>query len=60
MLELEIKLVQRFSSNMSNTRKRVSSDIQTLRSRLKAHVRVFDVASQMINNSWRNSRLNFW
>ena len=61
---------------LSNTRKRVSSDIQTLRSRLKneaqpsffkrlrgvwisdeTHFRVFDMASQMINNSWRNSRL---
>ena len=62
--------------NISNTRKLVSSDIQTLRSRLKkqgaaeffkrlrgvwisdeTHFRVFDMASQMINNSWRNSRL---
>ena len=58
--------------NISNTRC-VSSDIQTLRSRLKkrgaaeffkrlrgvcisgeTHCRVFDMASQMINNSWRN------
>ena len=65
-----------FSCNISNTRKRVSSNIQTLRSRLKkkkgaaefffkrlrglsdeTHFRVFDMASQMINNSWRNSRL---
>ena len=53
--------------NISNTRKSVSSDIQTLRSRLKkrgaaefrgvwisdeTHFRVFDMASQMINNSW--------
>ena len=63
--------------NVSNTRKRVSSDIQTLRSRLKkrgvadffnkrlcgvwitdeTHFRLFDMASQMINNSWTNSRL---
>ena len=66
-------------SNISNTRRRVLSDIQTLRSRLKkrgaavfffkrlrgvwisdqTHFRVFDMASQMINNSWRNSRLNW-
>ena len=57
--------------NISNTRKSVSSDIQTLRGRLKkrgiaefskrlrgvwisdeTHFRVFDMASQMINNSW--------
>ena len=62
---------------ISNTRRCVSSDIQTLRSRLKkrgtaeifkrlrgvlitdeTHFRVLDIASQMINNSWRNSRLN--
>ena len=53
-----------FSRNISNTRKRVSSDIQTLRSRFlkrlrgvwisdEAHFRVFNIASQMINNSWR-------
>ena len=51
---------------ISNTRKRVSSDIQTLRSRFKnrgvwisdeTHFPVFDMASQMINNSWRNSKL---
>ena len=65
-------------SNISNTRRCVSSGIQTLRSRLKTrgaaecffkrlggvwisdetHFRVFDMASQMINHSWRNSRLN--
>ena len=65
-------------SIISNTRKHVSSDIQTLRSKLKkrgaaeffkrfpvrgvwisdeTHFRVFDMASQMVNNSWRNSRL---
>ena len=64
-------------SNTSNTRKRVSSDIRTLRSRLKkkkggaeffkrlrgfwisdeTQLRMFDMASQMINNSWRNSSL---
>ena len=64
-------------SNISNMRRCVSSDFQTLRSRLKkrgaadfffkrlrgvwisdeTHSRVFDMASQMINNSWRNSRL---
>ena len=63
--------------NISNTRKSVSSDIQTPRSRLKkrgaaeffykrlrgvwisdeTRFRVFDMASQVINNSWRNSRL---
>ena len=62
----------RFSCNISNTRKSVSSDIQTLRSRLKkrgaafffkrlrsvwisyeTHFRVFDIASQMSNNSNR-------
>ena len=63
--------------NISNTRRCVSSDIQTLRSRLKKRgaaefflndFEVFgclmkhtfecsDMASQMINNSWRNSRL---
>ena len=64
---------------MSNTRKRVLSDIQTLRSRFnktrrsrvffkrlrgvwisdETHFRVFDMASQMISNYWRNSRLKF-
>ena len=64
-------------SNISNTRKSVSSDIQTLRSRLKKRGAALfilndfemfgylmkhtfecrDMASQMINNSWRNSRL---
>ena len=58
------------SCNISNTRRYVSSDIQTLGSRLKneaqpsffkrlrgvwisdeTHFRVFDMASQMINNS---------
>ena len=62
--------------NISNARRCVSSDVQTLRSRLKkrgffsffkqlrsvwisdeAHFHVFDMASQMSNNSWRNSRL---
>ena len=62
--------------NISNTRKSVSSDIQTPRSRSRkrgaaeffkqlqgfwisdeTHFRVFDMVSQMINNSWRNSRL---
>ena len=61
----------KFGCNISNTRKRVSSDIQTLRRRLprffkrlrgvwisdETHFRVFDMASQMFNNSWRNTRL---
>ena len=55
-------------------RRSVSSDIQTLRSRLRRSrvflkrlqgvwisdetlLRVFDMAFQMINNSWRNLRL---
>ena len=57
------------SSNVSNTRRCVSSEIQTLRSRLflkelrdvwisdETYFRVFDMASQMFNNFWRNSRL---
>ena len=54
---------------VSNTRRLVSSNIQTLRSRLKKrgaadfevfgylvkHFRMFDMASQTINDSWRNS-----
>ena len=66
-------------SNISNTRKNVSSDIETLRSGLKKRgasrvffnqlqsvwisdetlFRVFDIASQSINNSWRNSKQEF-
>ena len=66
------------SSNISNARKSVSSDIQTLRSGLKKEgaaeffyqrrsvrisdetlFRVFDISSQSIDNSWRNSRHKF-
>ena len=73
---LAFELLMSLRSNISNMRKNVSSDIQTLRSRLKkrgaaeffkrlrgvwisdeTHFRVFDMASQMINNSWRTSRL---
>ena len=44
------------SSNISNTRKSVSSDIQTLRSQSvwmsdEILLRVFDIASQSISNS---------
>ena len=65
-------------SNISNTRKSVSSDIQTLRSGLKKRgaaeffnqlrsvwisdetlFRVFDIASQSIDNSWRKSKQKF-
>ena len=60
--------------NMSNPRKSVSSDIQTLRSGLKNEAqaeffkptrcdetlfRVSDIASQSINNSWKNSKQKF-
>ena len=76
-----------FSCNTSNTRRCVSSDIQTpnflndlevvqinKKKKISAaprffnlllsvwisdetHFRVFEIASQMINNAWRNSRL---
>ena len=67
-------------SNRSNTRKSVSSDFQTPRSRLEKRgaaeffltmqlqgvwkkeetlCRVFDIASQTIDNSWRNSKQKF-
>ena len=72
-----MELFDYFLCHISNTRKSVSSDIQTPRSRLKKRgtaefflkrlrgvwisdktdFRVFDMASQMIKNSWRNSRL---
>ena len=50
------------TSNISNMRRCVSSDIQTLRHLCvwisdETEFRVFDMASQMINNSWGNSRL---
>ena len=67
-----------FRSNISNTRKSVLSDIQTLRSGLKQRggaeffnqlqsvsisdetlFGVFDIASQSIDNSWRNSKQKF-
>ena len=57
---------------MSNTRKSVSSDMETLRRGLKKTkrgpvfltnferlFRVFDIASQNINNSYRNSNQKF-
>ena len=66
------------SFNISNTRKSVSSDIQTLRSGLKKRraasflnqlrsvwishetlFQVFDIASQSIDNCWRNSKQKF-
>ena len=67
------------SCYISNTRKSVSSDIQTLRSGLKKRgaaefffnqlrsvsisdetlFRVFDIASQSIDNSWRKSKQKF-
>ena len=75
-------LVERSSvvtSNISNTRKSVSSDIQTPRSGWKNEAqprfffnqlqgvwisdetpfRMFDIASQTINNSWRKSKQKF-
>ena len=67
-----------FVYNRSNTRKSVSSDFQTPRSRLKKQgtaeffltnfevfgnrrklFRVFDIASQTIDYSWRNSKQKF-
>ena len=67
-----------FWCNISNTRKSVSSDIQTLRSGWKNEAqpsffnqlrsvwisdetlfRVFDIASQSIDNFWRKSKQNF-
>ena len=66
------------ASNISNTRKSVSSDMQTLRIGLKKRgaveffnqlrsvwisdetlFRVFDIASQSIDNSWRKSKQKF-
>ena len=59
-------LVERSSvvtSNISNTRKSVSSDIQTPRSGVwisdETPFRMFDIASQTINNSWRKSKQKF-
>ena len=81
----ELRILSNVWSNISNTSKRVSSDIQTLRGNLKkrseaeffnnnkkkklvlkrlrgvwisdeTHFQVFDMASQMISNSWRNSK----
>ena len=65
-------------SNRSNTRKSVTSDFQTPKSRLEKRgaaeffnqlrgvwkleetlFRVFDIASQTIDNSWRNSKQKF-
>ena len=63
------------SSNISNARKSVSSDIQSLRSGLKkgdvaeffnqcqsvriSDVFIFDISSQSIDNSWRDSKQTF-
>ena len=59
-------LVERSSvvtSNISNTRKSVSSDIPTRRSGVwisdETPFRMFDIASQTINNSWRKSKQKF-
>ena len=59
-------LVERSSvvtSNISNTRKSVSSDIPTHRSGVwisdETPFRMFDIASQTINNSWRKSKQKF-
>ena len=69
-------IINEFWSNISNTMKSVSSDIQTLRSGLKKRgaaeffyptskcldiwlFRVFDIASQSIDDSWRKSKKNF-
>ena len=72
-------LLRNFRCNISNTRKSVSSDIQTLRSGLKkrgaadfflTNFEVFGylikhssecyIASQSIDNSWRESKQNFY
>ena len=43
--------------NISNTRRHVSSDMRSVWISDETHFQVFHMASQMINNSWRNSRL---